>query len=50
VLRGTGCFARRDAVIVNTVWAAYTHLHALATPEGATGFLAAARRCAAVVA
>ena len=50
VLRGTGCFARRDAVIANNVWASYTHLHALATPEWAAGFLAAARRCALVMA
>ena len=43
VLRGTGCCARRDAVIAGHTWAAYTHLHALATPEWAAGLLGAAR-------
>jgi cobyrinic acid a,c-diamide synthase len=43
VRRGTGCFHGRDAAILRNVWASYTHLHALATPEWADGFLAAAR-------
>jgi cobyrinic acid a,c-diamide synthase len=43
VLRGTGCFARRDAVLAGNVYAAYTHLHALATPEWARGMIGAAR-------
>ncbi|MFZ0934185.1 MAG: cobyrinate a,c-diamide synthase [Bryobacteraceae bacterium] len=43
VHRGTGCFAGRDAVITANVWAAYTHLHALATPEWARAVLSAAR-------
>ena len=47
VERGTGCFAGRDAVVAGNVWAAYTHLHALATPEWSAGLLAAARRYAA---
>ena len=42
VLRGTGCVAGRDAVIAGNVWAAYTHLHALGTPEWAAGFVAQA--------
>jgi cobyrinic acid a,c-diamide synthase len=44
VRRGTGCFAGRDAVIAGNVWAAYTHLHALATPEWAGALVGAARR------
>jgi cobyrinic acid a,c-diamide synthase len=43
VHRGTGCFAGRDAMLAGNVWAAYTHLHALATPEWAQGLLRAAR-------
>jgi len=42
VRRGTGSFPGRDGVIINNVWAAYTHLHALATPEWAPGVLRAA--------
>jgi cobyrinic acid a,c-diamide synthase len=44
VLRGAGCFQKRDLVITRNVMAGYTHLHALATPEWARGFLDAARR------
>jgi len=43
VLRGAGCLAGRDAIVQDNIWAAYTHLHALATPEWARGMLAAAR-------
>jgi len=43
VRRGTGCGQRRDGVIVGNVWAGYTHLHALGTPEWARGLLVAAR-------
>jgi cobyrinic acid a,c-diamide synthase len=43
VLRGTGCYPGRDAVSLHNVWASYTHLHALATPEWARGFLQAVR-------
>jgi len=43
VLRGSGCWKGRDAVLVHNVWAAYTHLHALATPEWAAGLISAAR-------
>jgi cobyrinic acid a,c-diamide synthase len=42
VERGTGTGGGRDAVLVNRVWAAYTHLHAAATPEWARGLVAAA--------
>jgi cobyrinic acid a,c-diamide synthase len=43
VLRGTGCFAGRDAVLTGNVWAGYAHLHALATPEWAGAVVEAAR-------
>ena len=44
VIRGTGCFDRRDGVLAGNVLASYFHLHAAATPEWAAGFLAAAHR------
>lgn len=47
VRRGTGCFEGRDGILVGNVWAGYTHLHGLATPEWAQGMLHAARRFAA---
>ncbi len=47
VRRGTGCFHGRDAALIRNVWASYTHLHALATPEWAKGLVAAARNFAA---
>ena len=34
----------RDAIVAGNVWASYTHLHALATPEWAAGLVSAARR------
>jgi cobyrinic acid a,c-diamide synthase len=43
VLRGNGCYAKRDFVVTGNVMAAYTHLHALATPEWAQGLIAAAK-------
>jgi len=46
MLRGTGCWRGRDAVLVRKVWAGYTHLHALATPLWTAGLLSAARRFA----
>jgi cobyrinic acid a,c-diamide synthase len=42
VLRGAGCFSGRDAVLSENVWAAYTHLHALATPEWVNAMIRAA--------
>jgi cobyrinic acid a,c-diamide synthase len=44
VRRGTGSFDRRDALLLENVWAGYTHVHALATPEWAEGLITAARR------
>ena len=46
VLRGTGCFAGRDGLVTQNVFAAYTHLHATATPQWASGILTAARQFA----
>ena len=46
VRRGVGCGGGRDGVVVGNLWASYTHLHALATPEWAAGLLHAARRFA----
>ena len=44
VERGTGCFPGRDAVVQDNVWAAYTHLHALSSPEWAPALVARALR------
>jgi cobyrinic acid a,c-diamide synthase len=44
VRRGTGAIGKRDGLIVNNVWASYTHLHASATPEWAAGVIKLARR------
>jgi len=46
VLRGTGCDAGRDGLVTQNVFAAYTHLHATATPQWAWGILTAARQFA----
>jgi cobyrinic acid a,c-diamide synthase len=43
VRRGTGSVAGRDAIVVHHVWASFTHVHALATPEWAAGLVRAAR-------
>jgi len=42
VNRGTGCYDKRDGLILNNIWAGYTHLHASASPEWAVGILRAA--------
>jgi cobyrinic acid a,c-diamide synthase len=47
--RGMGCLAGRDAVVTANVWAAYTHLHALGTPQWARAILSAARGAHVVV-
>lgn len=44
VQRGAGCCHGRDGVVAGSVWASYTHLHVLATPEWAPGVLGAAWR------
>jgi cobyrinic acid a,c-diamide synthase len=44
VLRGTGSGQGRDCLVQNQVWASYTHIHALGTPQWVHGLLAAARK------
>ncbi len=44
VLRGIGCGQKRDGLVQGNVWASYTHVHALGTPEWARGLLTAAQR------
>lgn len=39
VERGTGIGGGRDGIVKGRVWASYLHLHALATPRWAEGFL-----------
>ena len=46
VRRGVGSWHDRDGMIMRNLWASYTHLHALGTPEWAQGLLNAARRFA----
>ena len=46
VHRGAGCLDKREFVTSRNVVATYTHLHALASPEWATGIVNAARRFA----
>ncbi len=50
VRRGAGCLDHRDGIVDGNVWASYTHLHALATPEWARSFLAVVRHRAPVAA
>ncbi len=42
--RGTGFIDGRDGLVSNNVLALYTHIHALGTPEWATGFMACCRK------
>jgi cobyrinic acid a,c-diamide synthase len=49
VRQGTGSVERRDGVIVHNVWASYTHLHAVSTPEWTSALLGAARARAQAV-
>jgi cobyrinic acid a,c-diamide synthase len=48
VVRGSGCYAQRDGIVLGNVWASYTHLHAQAAPEWARGIVRAARNYARV--
>jgi cobyrinic acid a,c-diamide synthase len=43
VVRGSGCYGRRDGILMENVWASYTHLHARATPEWVGGMVRAGR-------
>ena len=47
VERGTGVGGGRDGIVNGRVWASYLHLHALATPGWADGFLRLASEFAA---
>jgi cobyrinic acid a,c-diamide synthase len=42
IIRGHGVDGRRDGVVYKNLFASYTHLHALGTPEWADGFVAVA--------
>jgi cobyrinic acid a,c-diamide synthase len=44
--RGTGCGQGRDGWVLGNVWASYTHVHALGTPEWSPGLLSAAKQFA----
>jgi cobyrinic acid a,c-diamide synthase len=39
VLRGSGCFNKRDGLTYKNVFASYLHLHALGTPEWVKGMI-----------
>jgi len=39
VLRGSGCFNKRDGLTYKNVFASYLHVHALATPEWIKGMI-----------
>jgi cobyrinic acid a,c-diamide synthase len=43
VRRGTGCWDGRDGIVVRNVWASYTHVHVLGTPEWTDGMMKSAR-------
>jgi len=43
VTRGKGIGGGRDAVVYRSVWASYTHLHAIGCPEWAPAMVAAAK-------
>ncbi len=44
VIRGNGCFNRRDGLTYKNVFASYLHIHAYATPEWADGMI----KCAGI--
>ena len=46
VKRGSGALPGRDGLVRGQVWASYTHLHSLATPEWIISLLSAASRFA----
>jgi len=47
VTRGSGVGSGRDCIVAGRVWASYLHIHASASPNWATGFLAQASTHAA---
>jgi cobyrinic acid a,c-diamide synthase len=44
VRRGTGAYDKRDGLILGNIWASYTHLHAVSSPEWATVMVRAAKK------
>jgi cobyrinic acid a,c-diamide synthase len=44
VKRGTGSYAGREGIIIENIWASYTHVHAVGTPEWVIGFVRVARQ------
>ena len=44
VIRGNGCFNKRDGLVYKNVFATYLHLHALASPEWANGMIERAKK------
>jgi cobyrinic acid a,c-diamide synthase len=44
VIRGNGCFNKRDGLVYKKVFASYLHLHALASPEWVNGMIDSAKK------
>jgi len=44
VSRGTGAYDKRDGLILGNIWASYTHLHAVSSPEWAEAMVRVARK------
>jgi len=44
VIRGNGCFDKRDGLVYKNVFASYLHIHALASPEWVNGMIESAKK------
>ena len=44
VIRGNGCFNKRDGLVYKNVFATYLHIHALASPEWVDGMIESAKK------
>ena len=44
VIRGSGCFNKRDGLLYKNVFASYLHIHALASPEWVNGMIESAKK------
>jgi cobyrinic acid a,c-diamide synthase len=44
VIRGNGCFNKRDGLVYKNVFASYLHIHALASPEWVDGMIKSAKK------
>ena len=44
VIRGSGCFNKRDGLVYKNVFAGYLHIHALASPEWVNGMIESAKK------